>query len=303
MDIFEVTLGDASFAVELRSMSQNSSNTEVNQPHFHIDNELHIVLDGAATMRLDNKDIPTTAGDAYIIPPNVCHYYQDYTENFNKISCLFTLSKNHGTERSFSEYDYYNKIFGSLKECVFINDRSVLNIAEQLFTLEFSEETEHIYKTLYALLFISMAKLIEKQLPTLSKGFLSESDVSEYGKEPSGQKKIIELFLSERYNEGVTINDLAKKLYKSVPQTHRTVKKYFGDNFKKILTKQRMERAFIMLKQKELPLSEIALLNGYSTYGGFLSAFKKYTGMTPEEYRKTLTQNNSRRHLYDTKRI
>jgi len=108
MDIFEVTLGDASFAVELRSMSQNSSNTEVNQPHFHIDNELHIVLDGAATMRLDNKDIPTTAGDAYIIPPNVCHYYQDYTENFNKISCLFTLSKNHGTERSFSEYDYYN---------------------------------------------------------------------------------------------------------------------------------------------------------------------------------------------------
>ena len=86
----------------------------------------------------------------------------------------------------------------------------------------------------------------------------------------------------------MTINDLAKRLYKSVPQTHRIVKKYFGDNFKKILTKQRMEGAFIMLKQKELPLSEIALLNGYSTYGGFLSAFKKYTGMTPEEYRTTL---------------
>ena len=285
MTNFEVILGDATFTVELRSMSQNSSNTEINLPHFHIDNELHIVLDGAATMRLDSKDIPTRAGDIYIIPPNVCHYYENYNESFNKISCLFNLTKNRDGNKGFSEYEYYKKIFSSQKECVFVSDKSTVDIAERLYSLEVSEETEHIYKALYALLFISVAKLVEKQLKATLKNLPIESASFKKSKE---QKKTIELFLQQRCKDNITIEDLAKLLYRSVPQTHRIIKKYFGDNFKRILTKQRMEKACVMIGENKTAFSEIAVLCGYGSYGGFLSAFKKYVGKTPEEYRKTI---------------
>lgn len=286
MTSFEVILGDATFSVELRSMSQNSSNTEINLPHFHIDNELHVVLDGAATMRLDTKDIPTRVGDIYIIPPNVCHYYEDYTESFNKISCLFTLVKNRDNPKGFSEYEYYKKIFGSLKECVFVSDRSTLDIAERLFSLNYSEETEHIYKALYALLFISVAGLVEKQLSSTLKNLPVEGTDCKKSKD---QKKTIELFLRDRCKDTVTIENLARLLYRSVPQTHRIIKKYFGDSFKRILTKQRMEKACVLIGENKLSLGEIAISSGYSSYGGFLAAFKKYVGTSPEEYRRSIS--------------
>ncbi len=295
MTNFEVILGDATFTVELRSMSQNSSNTEINLPHFHIDTELHIVLDGEATMRLDAKDIPTKAGDIYIIPPNVCHYYENYTEGFNKISYLFTLSKKRDAAKGFSEYEYYNKTLGSLKECVFVSDRSTIDIAERLFALEFSEETEHIYKALYALLFISVAKLVEKQLKSTLENHPAESARFRKGKE---QKRSIELFFHDRCKDNVTVKDLAKLLYRSVPQTHRIIKKYFGDSFKRILTKQRMEKACVLIGENKLSLGEIAVSCGYSSYGGFLAAFKKYIGISPEEYRNG---GAKRTELYQTK--
>jgi AraC-like DNA-binding protein len=47
-----------------------------------------------------------------------------------------------------------------------------------------------------------------------------------------------------------------------------------------------MEIACIMIREGRLPVHKIALSCGYSSYGGFLSAFKKYTGHSPEEYRK-----------------
>ena len=52
--------------------------------------------------------------------------------------------------------------------------------------------------------------------------------------------------------------------------------------------KQRIEHACMLIKRRDLPLSEIAYLSGYTSYNGFLSAFKSYMGKTPKEYEKTL---------------
>jgi AraC-like DNA-binding protein len=52
--------------------------------------------------------------------------------------------------------------------------------------------------------------------------------------------------------------------------------------------KQRIEHACMLIKQNELPLAEIAFLCGYTSYNGFLSAFKGYTGKAPKEYEKSI---------------
>ena len=276
----ELVLGDATFTVSVWSRSQNNLNTAVNLPHFHIDNELHIVLSGAVTMNMDDRDVPITVGDAYIVPPNVSHFYKDYTANFNKISCLFTISRNREAGNGFSEYEYYSKVLGELTECVMVNDDNILRIAEEIYELQYSEATEHIYKSLYSILLILVTKLVYKKLYSEN----ADPFLTEYVyKDTDEQKKVIEQFFQMRYGESITVEDLAHSLYRSVPQTHRIVKKYFGDSFKKILTRQRMERALIMIRENESTFSDIAAACGYDSYGGFLSAFKKYVGKTPEE--------------------
>ncbi|MBQ6923000.1 MAG: helix-turn-helix transcriptional regulator, partial [Clostridia bacterium] len=95
-----------------------------------------------------------------------------------------------------------------------------------------------------------------------------------------------EEFFYNRYKERVTINDLAKSLYLSVSQTARVVRRVFGMSFKEVLLKQRIENAVMLIEKGNLSFDEIALDSGYNSYNGFFSAFKKYTGQTPEEYKK-----------------
>ena len=113
MNKFELLLGDALFDLFVGMKNQTQTNTPTSVPHFHIDREIHIVLSGAATMTIQNKKIRSKSGDIYIVPPNVSHYYEDISEDFNKTSFLFTITKKGNTKKSFSEYSYYNNLISS----------------------------------------------------------------------------------------------------------------------------------------------------------------------------------------------
>jgi AraC-like DNA-binding protein len=44
----------------------------------------------------------------------------------------------------------------------------------------------------------------------------------------------------------------------------------------------------VILAERDLPVSEIAWLLGYRELSSFTNAFKRWTGMTPREFRLTL---------------
>jgi AraC-like DNA-binding protein len=50
------------------------------------------------------------------------------------------------------------------------------------------------------------------------------------------------------------------------------------------LTRQTMARTY--LDQRQLPLTEIAFLLGYSELSAFTRAFTRWTGVSPSTYRK-----------------
>lgn len=51
------------------------------------------------------------------------------------------------------------------------------------------------------------------------------------------------------------------------------------------ILKRRISRAAILLRMTSLPVTEIAFLFHYHSSQGFSRSFKKYTGLTPSEYR------------------
>ena len=69
------------------------------------------------------------------------------------------------------------------------------------------------------------------------------------------------------------------------PRTLRRHLRSIGTSYRKILDKRRIRFAKKMLLSTESRIEEIASQMGFISIGGFIKAFKRWTGITPYQYR------------------
>ena len=284
----ETALGDALFSVDINFQESWPAKKWEDTPHFHIDNEIHILLEGSAILEIGGKDVRINTGDICLLTPRSSHYPKDCSGTLEKVNLWFRLTQNDNDTRkkkSFSEYAYYNNIFKSINEYCIIKDEELLSIVRKLLAEQFSVVNEHIYQALLAVFFMTLAKRIKEHTLPYEEQTIRVASESENSFK---QRGTVEIFFQKRFHEEIGIEDLAKELCLSIPQSHRVVKKVFDAGFKKTLIKQRIEHACMLIKQRDLPLTEIACRCGYTSYNGFLSAFKSYMGKTPKEYEKSI---------------
>ncbi|MEM6617652.1 MAG: AraC family transcriptional regulator [Pseudomonadota bacterium] len=81
--------------------------------------------------------------------------------------------------------------------------------------------------------------------------------------------------------------DIARRLGLSVRSFHRRLSEH-GLSFQTLTEETRREIATAMLQEDRYSLSEIAFLTGYSEQSAFNRAFKRWMGVTPAAYRKSL---------------
>lgn len=286
MTNLEILLGDALFTVEIDPVNLHLMKQWSDTAHFHVDNEIHVILNGKALVEIDGKDVEMKAGDVCLLAPRSSHYPKNFSDPFEKMDFSFNLTHSYTHVRDgkhFSEYAYYRSIFNSVDEFFIVNDTDLLDILQKLVSEQYSSENDHVCKALLSMFFILLAKRIkERHLPYKDKKYVGVSE----NENSFRQRKIVEEFFQTKYGQSVSIKDLAEALCLSVPHTHRVVKRIFNEGFQKTLTRQRIEHACMLIKQRDLPLSEIAYRCGYTSYNGFLSAFKSYLGKTPKEYEK-----------------
>ncbi len=83
------------------------------------------------------------------------------------------------------------------------------------------------------------------------------------------------------------MSDIARRLGLSARSLHRRLEEQ-GLSFQGITEATRREIAIAMLREDRYALSEIAFLTGYSEQSAFNRAFKRWMGVTPAIYRKSL---------------
>ena len=83
------------------------------------------------------------------------------------------------------------------------------------------------------------------------------------------------------------INYVAEKMAMSRANLQRKLQER-DLTFSDLLDKTRLNLAKIHLEQKKLPMTEIAWLLAFSDQTAFSRSFKRWTGLTPIEYRKLL---------------
>ncbi len=98
--------------------------------------------------------------------------------------------------------------------------------------------------------------------------------------------RIAKQYVQEHYSQSITLEDVCAATGFSVSYFSALFKKESGEGFSKYLTGVRMEHAKELLQESNLPVSEVCAQVGYSDLKHFTQTFKKYTNLSPAQYRK-----------------
>ena len=285
MEEMSIRIGDAEIKIYYTRKDFSYRNVWDESVHFHIYNEIHLIKSGNVSLIADKTRLNLKSGDVFFLSPNVSHYTEGHNDELSVYSLLFNIVKVYDKDKiadGFSEFSHYNGILKANKGCMVINNPKLIDIFGEIGECGEAQEKTHIIKILFALFFVEFFRSLGKNKNV--KNFQAAEDYE--STEGVRQKRIIEDFFQNRYDGKVTINDLADELFLSASQTGRIVKKIFGMSFKRVLLKQRIENACMLIDKSDMSFDSVAEKSGYSSYNGFFFAFKKYTGLTPEEYKK-----------------
>lgn len=93
-------------------------------------------------------------------------------------------------------------------------------------------------------------------------------------------------FIDNNYQRKISMEDVAKSVCVSEKYLCAKFKQYFSIPPQQYLQSVRMKNAKILLKNTNLKIKEISDSAGYESQLSFSSAFKKYIGTSPSDYRE-----------------
>jgi AraC family transcriptional regulator len=103
---------------------------------------------------------------------------------------------------------------------------------------------------------------------------------------PAWQQKRVVEFIEEHLSEEISLTTLAKLVNLSLFHFARAFKQSFGLPPHRYHSARRMDRAISLLQAPELSVTQIGAQTGFRETSSFTRAFRRFTGMTPTEYRR-----------------
>lgn len=224
----------------------------------------HYIINGQGILQINNQQYTITAHQGFIIPPNILAYYQANKENpWNYIWVHLDGPKT---------AEYFQRAGLSMKQPVFTPlcyPNSIENIMNDLL-INNSKELYCIGK-IYEF-FDCIINLSTTKLPSSSNNKLTYI------------KKIID-FIHIKYSEPIHTDDIAHACCLERSYMTRLFKNATGQTPQEYLTSYRIKTACRMLKNNEFPIQSIAYAVGYGDSFTFSKAFKRYTKLSPSQYR------------------
>jgi len=101
-------------------------------------------------------------------------------------------------------------------------------------------------------------------------------------------------YIASNYMKDISLTVMAKDFGLSSSYFSRSFKEVTGKNYSEMISSYRVEKAKELIdNEEEIKMFQVAELVGFASYKAFAEAFKKYTGMSPESYKKGQNEINS----------
>lgn len=105
---------------------------------------------------------------------------------------------------------------------------------------------------------------------------------------PSQNSELIKramLYISKHFNEPLTLEDVAVQVHLHPSYFSTLFKQSTGSSFKEYLNMVRIEESKRLLANTDFSIIDIAIAIGFEDQSYFSKVFKKYTGLTPKQFR------------------
>ena len=100
---------------------------------------------------------------------------------------------------------------------------------------------------------------------------------------------MIKEYIDKHYSEEqLSIKDISEHVFLSASYICTYFKSQTGQTLNQYITEYRMERAMQLLKDSRYQITDISAKVGYSNGNYFGKSFKKFTGVTPSQYREKI---------------
>ena len=250
--------------------------------HWHEELELTYVLEGCSTYQIDLKPYQVHAGDIILIPPGILHgitdeeysymvtdsfvFRTDMLDSMRSDACTAYLSPVTQHTVHFPMVLPFPEPYTEKIHAIILQLLEVCNEKPRGYELEIKSLLYHLFFTLY-------------QYVPYQKRQEDHSEITD-------KLKLVLQYIQENYHEAVSVPELANLCGFSEYHFMRFFKKHMNMTCVEYLNQYRMDMASRQLSATNLPVTTIALENGFNNISYFNRVFKKQFGSTPKEFRK-----------------
>lgn len=249
------------------------------RPHKHFSVEFHCVFTGQEIITLphESREIILSAGQILLLPQEI--YHGVYAKALPVERFCFNFRAEPAEKASSPIVD----LLVNIREPVLFDSEETVALTEQCKQM-CKQEQGPLLKLRQGMHFLNLALTLMSKLPGIP--------LSAPAADPLvlRQKWIIEDYIAQHYTDNTGIAGLAQALYLSQRQASTLVKRFFGEDYKTLIIRRRMELAEIYLQNPDKTLDEIAYEVGYRSYSGFELCFKRYFGIIPTQKRAQILE-------------
>ena len=246
--------------------------------HMHSFWELFFLNEGCLTVNTETQQYKLLKNQMMIIPPNCYHSTSSDSEAVKK-SVFFTFEKIKSTDRE-KLFDQINKAFGG---CGFykIDNGGYAGILLDMVLDSYAGNKLGKDWRLKA----NVTELIFALYDLIKEGGNTDSQIDLRPNSYWVYKYAIDRLLDVYYKTDISLEALSEKLFVSPKTITRIISSAYGKSFNELKLELRIKNAKKLLAETDLSVSEVGERVGYTSSRGFFSAFRKYEGCAPGEYR------------------
>lgn len=260
--------------------------------------EIDLIVSGVGIHQIANQSIPCTAGDIYVIQPDVPHgfFVKESGETMELRRLFFDPSEwfvGDVANPESSRFCYGIFSDGAMTAYAMLNTKTqseVLSlydcIKEEL--CESRSEWQDSARSYLTLLLITVGRYVNraiKNMPSISP------------KEWKTVFAILQRLHGSFAEPELTLELIAKENYSSTSKLSRSFKNITGRTFREYLRELRLKRACELLRDTELNVEDVVRACGLRDVPSFYHSFHSYSGITPNQYRNKYNNTNKEKKI------
>lgn len=288
---WETVLSKANFLpVIVKNLERVHDTSWSMEPNRHDSFEMVYIKKGLAIFEINGEPVQVGPNDIIIIKPEQYHKFIVQSESgceFIVLNFKF-VSRNKDEVSRVSLHDFLNFVenreTGAYITLKVSQKNEIITLLNRILREQQNKEIESEF--LSNLLVLELFVLLSRALKTEWENSIRDKSTK--------LRELISIsvnYIKNNFERDISLEDIARYVFLSPGYFIRAFREETGTSPINYLLKIRVERAMELLADTDDRIIDIALAVGFSSQQRFTEMFKKHTGMTPTQYRKTVRKH------------